>query len=462
MRLFSENALLADGWARNVVLEVGESGLISAITGDVSAPPADAQKLHGPVLPGMPNLHSHAFQRAFAGYSERRGAGEDSFWTWRKMMYDFVARVTPEQVLSIAEQLFLEMLKAGYTAVAEFHYLHHDAGGKPYANLTEMSDRIVAAAERAGIALTHLPVLYTHGGFGGRPADTGQRRFLNDTDRYGEIVQTLFARYSNRTDVRIGAAVHSLRSVKPESLREALRVIDQLDSSAPVHIHIAEQKKEVEECLQWSGQRPVTWLFDNAKVDKRWCLVHATHVSEQETQQLAASDAVVGLCPTTEANLGDGFFPAVEYMRHGGSFGIGSDSHVSVSPIEELRTLEYGQRLLHQRRALLAGTSSSVGANLYENALRGGAQALGFSAGSLAVHRRADLVVLDPETPVLINKPDNLLLDALVFAGNCNPVKDVMVGGRWQIVDRHHEHEDEIFARFKKTQSQLEIASPGD
>ncbi|MFQ6024035.1 MAG: formimidoylglutamate deiminase [Acidiferrobacterales bacterium] len=461
MRLFADRALLGDGWGRNVVLDMDAAGLITGIKPDITTPPADAQRLGGPVLPGMPNLHSHAFQRAFAGCSERRGPDEDSFWTWRKVMYDFAARITPDQVQSIAEQLYVEMLKAGYTAVAEFHYLHHDANGEPYAKLTEMSDRIFAAANTTGIALTHLPVLYGYGGFGGQPATAGQRRFINDIERYATLLETLFAHYGKQPNARIGIAAHSLRAVTPESLREAVQLINRLDDSAPIHIHIAEQKKEVDDCLAWSGQRPVTWLFDNADIDERWCLVHATHLDDKEIQALAASRAVAGLCPTTEANLGDGLFPAIEYQRRGGTFGIGSDSHISVSAVEELRTLEYGQRLLHRRRALLANLSHSVGASLYRDALRGGAQALGLAAGGLAVGRRADLVVLDPETPALINKPDDLLLDAVVFAGNVNPVKDVMVAGQWRIVDGHHLLEEEIFGRFKQTQRQVGNGSIG-
>ena len=458
MRLFAENVLLNTGWARNVLVNVGDNGYIVDINTDVSPRPVDAQALRGPVLPGMPNLHSHAFQRAFAGYSERRGPGNDSFWTWRKVMYEFVSTITPDQVQSIAEQLYVEMLKAGYTAVGEFHYLHHNRDGKPYDTLTEMSDRIIAAAETTGIAITHLPVLYAYGGFGQQEPLVHQRRFLNGTEQYALLLEELFARYRGRNNIRIGIAPHSLRAVSLELLGQAVTTINGLDPSAPVHIHIAEQIKEVDDCLAWCGMRPVAWLLDNAEVDERWCLIHATHLAEEETSRLAKSGAVVGLCPSTEANLGDGIFPAATHLEMGGEFGIGSDSHISVSPIEELRLLEYGQRLVHHGRAqLTAEHAPSVGANLYSKALQGGAKALGWRTGSLGIGRRADLLVLDPDTPSLINKPGDLTLDAMVFAGNINPVKDVMVGGEWKVIDGKHEREDAILDRFKAVQMQVQI-----
>lgn len=453
MQLYASNVLLSEGWAHDVVLDVDAGGHITGIRRGVRRRPADAEAAAGPVLPGVPNLHSHAFQRALAGYAERRGPNKDSFWTWRQVMYELVAHITPEQVQDIAAQLYVEMLKAGYTGVGEFHYLHHDPHGRAYADIAEMSERVIAAACTTGIAITHLPVLYVHGGFGGAPPDPGQRRFLHRVEGYARLLEQLFTRYRDHGDVRVGMAPHSLRAVTPELLGEALGLVDHLDPTAPVHIHVAEQRREVEDCLAWCGQRPVSWLLDHAPVDRRWCLVHATHVSEDEVARVAASGAVVGLCPTTEANLGDGVFPAAAYLGTGGCFGIGSDSHVSVSPIEELRTLEYGQRLVREGRAVL-GTPQrpSVGASLYVNAVHGGARALREDAGELALGKRADLVVLDPEVPALIHKPADLLLDALVFAGNVNPVRDVMVAGRWRIVDRHHEREDEILDRFRAAQ----------
>jgi formimidoylglutamate deiminase len=405
----------------------------------------------------MANLHSHAFQRAMAGLAERAGPGDDSFWTWREVMYGFVASLTPEQVEAIAGQLYVEMLKSGYTAVGEFHYLHHGPDGEPYDDLAEMSRRVIAAASTTGIGLTQLPVLYGYGGFGGQAAGPGQRRFLNDPERYLRLLQDLFDERRDDGQLQIGIAPHSLRAVTAESLATVIAGLDALNPEAPIHIHIAEQVKEVEDCSAWSARRPVEWLFENCAVDRRWCLVHATHMTAAETAQLAASGAVAGLCPTTEANLGDGIFPALDYAAAGGRFGIGSDSHISVSPIEELRWLEYGQRLIHRRRNLLsAGAKApSVGRYLYDNALAGGAQALGRPIGRLAEGCRADLLVLDTEAPILAGKRGDLLLDAMIFAGNENPVCDVMVGGRWVVEAKRHHDEEAILKSYRDVLSQL-------
>ena len=452
LQLFAERALLASGWTDGVLIEIDGEGFVRGHSTGVQRPPPDCERVAGAVLPGMPNLHSHAFQRAFAGATERRGPGEDSFWTWRTAMYHLVAHIDPDAMEAIAAQLFVEMLEAGYTSAGEFHYLHHDRDGRPYASLTETSERIIAAAERTGIALTLLPVLYTSAGFGGEPPAPGQRRFVNDVERYAQLLETLFSRHRHRTGLRIGAAPHSLRAVTPEELREALRALGRLHARAPVHIHVAEQIREVEDCVRWCGQRPVEWLLEHARVDERWCLVHATHLSEAECAALAASEATVGLCPTTEANLGDGFFPAPAFLDAGGRFGIGSDSHVSVSPFEELRWLEYGQRLVHRRRAVLATEDTpSVGRALYEHAARNGARALGLATGALAPGRRADLIAIDTTLPALEGRFGDELLDALVFAGNVNPVRDVMVGGRWQVREGRHRERDPIRRRFAAT-----------
>ncbi len=462
--LFAESALLPDGWADDVLFEIGADGtlrdVIAGAAGHEAA--AGAPRVGGPVVPGMPNLHSHAFQRAMAGLTERAGqggaGGGDSFWTWRQVMYGFVGRLDPDQVQVIAAQLYVEMLKAGYTAVGEFHYLHHDPEGRAYADFAEMSERIVGAAQATGIGLTHLPVLYGYGGFGGRPAGSGQRRFLHDANGFLRLVNRLLQRHGGNPQVRIGMAPHSLRAVTAEMLKEAVAGFGELDGAAPVHIHIAEQVKEVEDCRAWSNQRPVEWLLNHQPLGPRWCLVHATHMTEGETARLARTGAVVGLCPTTEGNLGDGFFQAPEFLRHGGVFGIGSDSHISVSPIEELRWLEYGQRLLYRRRNVLAAggnQSPSVGAGLYRAALAGGAAALGRPIGRLAPGHRADLVVIDAQMPTLIGKTGDALLDAVVFAGNANPVRDVMVGGRWVVAGGRHVAEDAVLKRYRAALEQL-------
>ncbi len=462
--LFAESALLPDGWADDVLFEIGADGSLTGVTPNAAghSAAASAPRAAGPVLPGMPNLHSHAFQRAMAGLTEQAGqggsGGDDSFWTWRQVMYGFVGRLTPDQVQAIAAQLYVEMLKAGYTAVGEFHYLHHDPEGRPYADPAEMSERIVTAAQATGIGLTHLPVLYGYGGFGGQPAGSGQRRFLHDVTGFLRLINRLLQRHRNNSQIRIGIAPHSLRAVTAETLKEAVVGLNEFDDKAPIHIHIAEQVKEVEDCRAWSNQRPVEWLLHHQPVGPRWCLVHATHMTEGETARLARTGAVVGLCPTTEGNLGDGVFQGPEYLRNGGVFGIGSDSHISVSPFEELRWLEYGQRLLHRRRAVLAAggnQSPSVGAAVYRAALAGGAQALGRPIGKLAAGCRADLIVIDTEKPALIGKSGDVLLDAVVFAGNENPVRDVMVGGRWAVAEGHHVAEQAVLKRYRAVLAEL-------
>ncbi|SDJ34296.1 formimidoylglutamate deiminase [Pseudomonas indica] len=442
--LFAERALLPEGWARNVRFEIAADGLIAHVTPDASAD--GAERLHGPVLPGMPNLHSHAFQRAMAGLAEVAGNPQDSFWTWRELMYRMVGKITPEQLEIIARQLYIEMLKAGYTGVAEFHYVHHDSDGRSYADPAELALRIGRAARDSGIGLTLLPVLYSHSGFGGQAPNDGQRRFIHGTDSYLALLQRLDAALRNEPAQRLGLCFHSLRAVTPEQI-DAVLAAD--DGQRPIHIHIAEQRKEVDDCLAWSGLRPVQWLYENVPVNERWCLVHATHVADEEVVAMARSGAVAGLCPTTEANLGDGLFPAVDYLAQGGRLGIGSDSHVSVSVVEELRWLEYGQRLRDQRRnRLFRADRPNVGRTLYDAALAGGAQALGQNVGALAAGRRADLLVLDGNDPYLATAEDDALLNRWLFAGGDRQVRDVMVNGRWAVRDGRHAAEEETARAF--------------
>ena len=468
--LFADQALLPGGWARDVLFEIAADGSLAGVTPEAAADPraARARRAAAPPPPGRHNLHSPPYQRAMAGLAERAGeagtpGADDSFWTWREVMYGFVNRLSPGQVEAIAAQLYVEMLKSGYTAVGEFHYLHHDLDGAPYADRAELSERVIRAARQTGIGITHLPVLYAQGGFGAKPPGPGQRRFLNDLDGFLAIVETLRARHGGDPQVRIGIAPHSLRAVTPELLTGAIAGLDAMDADAPIHIHIAEQTKEVADCQEWCGQRPVEWLFAQQAVGPRWCLVHATHMSTAEMIQLADSRAVAGLCPTTEANLGDGLFSAPDYLARGGVFGIGSDSHISVSPIEELRWLEYGQRLLYRQRNVLHGARAaagvagnpSVGATLFAGALAGGAQALGRAIGRLAAGSRADLLVLDPQAPTLAGRAGDRLIDAAVFAGNVNPVRDVMVGGKWVVESGAHMAEHAVLARFRTAMSEL-------
>jgi formimidoylglutamate deiminase len=372
-------------------------------------------------------------------------------------MYRFLQRVGPDELQAIAAQLYVEMLRAGYTAVGEFHYLHHGPDGEPYKDRAEMARRLAAAADEAGIGLTLLPVLYGYSGFGGQPAGQGQRRFLNKPETFLEIVEALHVLAEGDPQIRVGIAPHSLRAVTQESMGIALQGLNALDSTAPVHIHVAEQRKEVQDCIDWSGRRPVEWLLESEEINSRWCLVHATHMTAEEIRGLAESGAVVGLCPTTEANLGDGVFPASDYLQAGGVFGIGSDSHISVSPVEELRWLEYGQRLLHQRRNLLTSKifGGSVGQALFQGALVGGAQAVGRPVGKLTERSRADLVVLDAECPTLVGRDLTTLLDAVVFAGNVNPVRHVMVGGNWVIVDGEHPRQERVLRGYRAALQQI-------
>ncbi|HSA82739.1 MAG TPA: formimidoylglutamate deiminase [Geminicoccaceae bacterium] len=452
--LWAETALLPEGWAAGVRLEIDAAGDLAAVQAGGHA--AGAERLVGAVLPGIPNVHSHAFQRAMAGLAERLEPGEASFWTWRRVMYRFLERIGPDELSAIAAQLYVEMLEAGYTAVGEFHYLHHRPDGRAYDDPAELSWAILQAQRTTGIGLSHLPVLYLAGGFGGASPEVGQRRFLHDLDAFARLLEAVRSALAGDPDLRLGIAPHSLRAVPDDALLEALAALDRIDPDAPIHIHVAEQAKEVRDCLEWCGRRPVAHLLEVAPVDPRWCLIHATHMDEDETAALAQSGAVAGLCPTTEANLGDGLFNLAAWLDGGGRFGIGSDSHVSVSPIEELRWLEYGQRLTTLRRLVAASeTEPHCGARLWRAALAGGAQALGRRIGRLAPGYRADLIRLDPNHPLLCGRSGDLLLDALVFSGNANPVQDVMVGGRWRVREGRHLDRDRIATAYRQTIARL-------
>ncbi|MDB5360527.1 MAG: N-formimino-L-glutamate deiminase [Rhodospirillales bacterium] len=449
--LFAESALLPQGWARDVRLTIDDAtGDFAAV--EVDADPAGATRLDGPVLPGMPNLHSHAFQRAMAGLAEAAELDPGSFWSWRQIMYRFAEALTPDDLSTIATQLQIEMLKAGYTAVAEFHYLHNAPDGRPYADPAELSRALLAAAGRSGIGMTLLPVLYQTSGFGGQPPSEGQRRFILSTDRFLSLVAELTQATAGDGQFRVGVAPHSLRAVTPDALAAVLAGIE---PTAPVHIHIAEQVREVDECVAWSGARPVEWLLRHQPVDRRWCLVHATHLTPVERDGLARSGAVAGLCPTTEANLGDGLFPLEAFQAAGGRWGIGSDSHVSVSPIEELRWLEYGRRLSTLRRNVAALPGQSTGAALWSRALDGGTIACGRRIGALEPGHRADLLVLDGDHPVTYGRGGDRLVDALVFAGNANLVRHVLVGGRWRVRDGRHEAETETAVAYRRVLDRL-------
>jgi len=433
-------ALLPHGWAQDVRID-SRGGRVTAITPGV-AWDGQAQRL-GCVVAGLGNLHSHAFQRAMAGLTEVGGRSGDSFWSWRELMYRFLDRLDPDTFQAIAAQAYMEMLESGFTRVGEFHYLHHAEDGSRYANPAEMASRVAAAATETGLGLTLLPVFYAHSDFGGAAPVPAQRRFLHDLDGFARLLEGCGEALATIPDAVLGLAPHSLRACTPQQLQALVGM-----AAGPIHIHIAEQTREVDACLAWSGQRPVQWLYDHAPVDARWCLVHATHVDAREVQQMAASGAVVGLCPITEANLGDGLFPMRDYMQAGGRFGVGSDSNVLIDAAEELRLLEYGQRLQLRGRNVLSPGAVSSGRWLYQQAVEGAAQALGEQAG-LAVGAPLDLLELDEQHPVMLGRAGDALLDSWLFAARNGALRGVWRNGRQLVRDGRHVNREAITARYR-------------
>ncbi|TQV77117.1 formimidoylglutamate deiminase [Aliikangiella marina] len=442
MKLYAESVLLGNHWNSNKLILINDKGIIESIQDGTKS---EADEVAGTVIPGMVNCHSHAFQRAFAGFSEYRGNQADSFWSWRDIMYRFVAQMTPEDAHVVAKFLYLEMLKAGYTCVAEFHYLHHQVGGRLYDDPAEMSLQIVNAAESIGISITHLPVLYTYAGFGYQAPSQAQKRFIHQIDEYCQLLESLSVSLKNKPTVNLGIAPHSLRAVSQEQLTQIVPFIRKLNPKAPIHIHIAEQLQEVEDCVAYYQKRPVEWLLDHCELDANWCLIHATHLSNQETKRLAQSEAVAGICPTTEANLGDGVFPTQSFMEQGGRIALGSDSHIAVNVADEIRTLEYGQRLTtHQRAVLSSAECPSVGQNIFVHSAQSGADSVAQNVGALAVGKRADLIILDDKHPSLFAKHPRFMLDAAIFACHSMPIEGVMVAGKWVIQDGVHPEENQI------------------
>jgi len=440
--LFFATALLPDGWHSDVRI-ITTAGHIARI--ETGARPLPDDERHAIALPGLGNLHSHAFQRGMAGLAERRGSGDDSFWTWREVMYRFLERMGPDDLVAIAALAYVEMLETGFTRVGEFHYLHHDPAGHAYADAAAMSAAIAQAASETGIALTLLPVFYAHGGFGGQAPTAGQRRFVNDLDRFARLRQAAGEALRALPGAVLGLAPHSLRAATPDEIL----ALDALAGVAPIHIHIAEQTREVDDCVAWSAMRPVEWLLDHAPVDARWCLVHATHMTPAETHALARTGATAGLCPITEANLGDGLFPALDYAAAGGAWGVGSDSNVLIDASEELRLYEYGQRLTHRGRNLLApAPGASTGAALFGASLGGGAAALG-AAAAIAVGRSADLVSLDAEHPCLIGRSGDALIDGWIFAGGRGAIDCVWRHGTKVVSQGRHRARETIVRRYR-------------
>ena len=441
--LFFRRALMPQGWAGNVRITVA-NGAVSTVETDVAPAPGETDL--GVVLPGLSNVHSHAFQRAMAGLTEERGpnAGDD-FWSWRALMYRFLDRGGPEEIEAITALAFAEMLEGGFTRVGEFHYLHNDPDGRAYADQGELAGRIAAAADATGIALSLLPVFYAHAGFGGTAPAHGQRRFINDIDGFARLMDESRKIASSLPDAVVGVAPHSLRAVTPEEIAAVVPMA----GDGPVHIHAAEQIREVDDCLAWSGARPVQWLLDNVGLDRRWCLIHATHLTADETTRMAQSGTVAGLCPVTEANLGDGIFPAVDFLAQGGAFGVGTDSNVLIDAAGELRALEYSQRLTRRGRAVLADREASTGGTLYRRALAGGAQATGGTTG-IAVGQAADFVALETDDLAYAGRSDDALLDSLVFAGPKRAIRTVWRRGRVVVENGRHVGREQIEARYRR------------
>ncbi|MET3523692.1 formimidoylglutamate deiminase [Mesorhizobium abyssinicae] len=448
--IFAEQALLPDGWNNNVRIRLA-GGRVAAVEPGASLLPGDER--HAVLVPGMPNLHSHAFQRGMAGLAELRGPSADSFWSWREVMYRFALSMTPDQVEAVAAQLYIEMLEAGFSRVGEFHYLHHDRDGKPYGNIAEMAERIAAAAGATGIALTLLPVFYAHSSFGGAAPNEGQRRFINDVERFGRLLEKSRESVRSLDQAVVGVAPHSLRA----ATLDELNAVTAMAPDGPIHIHIAEQTKEVEDCIAWSGARPVEFLLGHAEVDRRWCLIHATHMTETETVCMGESGAIAGLCPITEANLGDGTFAAPLFVEHGGRFGVGSDSNVLIGLPDELRQLEYSQRLAHRARNVLAVAGGSTGRALFDAALDGGSTALGAGPARIAAGVSADFVSLDQNHPSLAGKRGDAILDAWIFA-NGTSVDCVWVHGKKQVSGGRHIGREAIAERFRAVMTALSAA----
>jgi formimidoylglutamate deiminase len=436
------SALLPSGWADEVQVVVADGIVVKLAVG--VAPDAQDEQ-HRLAIPGIAGLHSHAFQRGMAGLAETRGNTADTFWTWRETMYRFALEMTPEDVESVATLLYVEMLERGYTRVGEFHYLHHDRDGTPYANPAEMATRIARAAESTGIGLTLLPSFYAHSSFGGAAPHAGQRRFICSIDRFAALIDASRNTIRTLRGANIGIAPHSLRAVTPDELS----AIVPMAQGAPIHIHAAEQVREVEDCVAWSGRRPVEWLLEHAPVDRRWCLIHATHTTPTEVASLASSGAVAGLCPVTEASLGDGIFPAREFADAGGRFGVGTDSNVLVGVTDELRQLEYGQRLKHRERNVLSdGAGGSTGRALFDSALTGGAQALAQTGAGIAQGARADIVTLDVTHPSLAGRRGDTILDGWIFAAGGAAIDCVWAGGNKLVEGGRHRLREPARAQF--------------
>lgn len=448
-RLHFASALLPSGWANDVQVVI-TAGAIAAVTPGVA--PAAGDERHAIALPGLASLHSHAFQRGMAGLAELRGDSTDTFWTWRETMYRFALAMTPDDVAAVATLLYVEMLEQGFTRVGEFHYLHHDRDGSHYADPAEMAARIAEASEASGIALTLLPSFYAHGSFGGAAPHNGQRRFICSVDQFAKLMAASRKAIATLPGANIGIAPHSLRAMAPDELTAIIPLAD----GGPIHIHAAEQVKEVEDCLAWSGRRPVQWLLEHVPVDQRWCLIHATHTTNEEVNAFAKTGAVAGLCPITEASLGDGIFPAREFLDAGGLFGVGTDSNVLVGVADELRQLEYGQRLKYRARNVLSGGAGrSTGRTLFDHAFAGGARALAQPIAGLTPGARADIVTLDAAHPSLAGRTRDAVIDGWIFATGSGAIDCVWAGGNKVVESGRHKLRQAARERFNASVRRL-------
>ncbi len=447
MELFADTVLTTQGWLENVSLTIAD-GRFTALAANSKAIPEVEH--HAIIIPAIANLHSHAFQRAMAGRTERRGVSPDSFWTWREEMYRFALIMSPDEVEAVATLLYVEMLEAGFCRVGEFHYLHHAPDGSPYDNLAEMAERIASAAVSSGIGLTLLPVFYAHSSFGGAEPVANQRRFINGLEKFEKLLNQSAQTLNQLGGANIGIAPHSLRAVTPDELG----ALTAMAENRPFHIHISEQIKEVQDCISWSGARPVEWLLDNAKVQSNWCLIHATHMTGAEYKGVANSGAVVGLCPITESNLGDGIFDGERFASHSGTFGAGSDSNVQIDLAGELRQLEYSQRLGFKSRNVLARPNGSTGRALFEGAMKGGHQALGAGDSGIAVGHQADFISLDKKQSALFEMSGDQILDAWIFSGQ-RCVDCVWVAGKKMVTNGRHHLRDAATKRYKQAMKKL-------
>ncbi len=459
-----DHALLPGGWQQDMVFSVDSTGRIDSVRRFTATPhewPGAIEHVGGYAIPGMPNAHSHAFQRAMAGAAEQRQSGQDSFWGWRELMYELANTLDAESLETVASQAFVEMLDAGYTSVAEFHYLHRELDGSRAHEVTATARALARAADAAGIGLCIVPAAYRSSDFGDAPLRNEQRRFDADAEWIASQVDACLCEFANNPALSCAVAIHSLRAFSLSSIRDLARNVRRTRPTLPIHIHIAEQQAEVDSCLAHTGQRPVEHLLDSGIVDAHWCLVHATHANQAEIEGMASLGCAVCLCPTTEANLGDGEFDTREFLQRRGVLCIGSDSQVCIDPTEELRWLEYQQRLRTQRRVVLAPhraakresrgdgqTKESLGESLWQRACSGGAAALGMPIGELRSGARADLVVLDAGHPSIAGAEPGQALDALIFAGARAAIRDVMVAGRWRVRDGRHSARDSVGARY--------------